>query len=97
MRKDRNYVNKWGYGLKEILKMPRLQFANIFGNKYALLSESKFKKVITNETPYVVIDGNGPSRTLKSGYKTFEQDIRVRVGEHRSCQRFVWDEVNVFI
>lgn len=90
MTKQKDYIGKWGYKFLEIIRMPRDQFALMFGDRYLAYSRSKFNRIIQRETPYCE-SGSGEM------YQRFEPDSMVSKDGHRSVQRGVWDELCVFI
>ena len=86
----RDYHNKWGYGYREIIKMPRQEFVLRFGQRYANLSYCQFKRTIRNETPHRI------PMAITDGI-SFKQDYPVNKKEYKATQLGSWDSVCVVI
>lgn len=88
----RDFVGMWGYSYKEIMKMPRVQFALKHGDKFLKMGPSKLSRTIKKLTPEL---GYIPKRYC--GNVECRPDIKATECIFRNSQLGVWDSCNVFI
>lgn len=91
LKRERTYALKWGYSFKQILKMPREQFANMHGPRFLTMGFNQFKSVLKAETPIV-------NRNQEKSQDKFIPSDHVSQDDHHDLQRsFAYDEPCVLL